>query len=365
MGIQALSVPRTMKAAILKKPLEIAMEELPVPRPGSGEVLVKVMAVGVCGSDVHYYEHGRIGPYVVESPLILGHECAGVVVACGPGVTRFRPGDRVAVEPGVTCGRCALCKAGRYNLCPHVRFLATPPVDGAFVQYLVHREDFLFAIPDSMSFEEAALIEPFSVTIHALNRAGFHPGQSAAVIGLGPVGLMTVAAARAFGASLVIGCDREAERMNAALKLGADAVVEAGQDAAREIRRATDYIGVDVALETAGHPMAVQTAFQSVRRGGRMAVIGLPADPEVKFNIPHLCDNEIEVYGIFRYANTYAQGISLMSAGLPGIRELVTDRFDLEHTEQALTQAMTNKRTSLKVFVYPNGLPGACDGPLA
>lgn len=358
MGNHEWRLPDSMKAAVLKKPMEIAVEEIPVPGPGAGEVLVKVMAVGVCGSDVHYYEHGRIGPYVVSSPLILGHECAGVVAACGEGVSRFKPGDRVAIEPGVTCGRCAFCKTGRYNLCPDVNFLATPPVDGAFVQYLVHREDFLFPIPDTMSFEEAALNEPFSVAIHALNRAGFRPGQTAAVIGLGPVGLMTVAAAKAFGASLIIGSDREPERMKAALKLGADVVIEAGQDTARKIHESSGGAGVDAAFETAGHPLAVRTAFQSVRRGGRMSVIGLPADPEVSFNIPYLCDNEIEIYGIFRYANTYEQGISLLSAGIPGIQHLITDRFDLDKTEEALQRALTNKDTSLKVFVYPNGMPG-------
>ena len=138
-GCQMSGIPVAMKAAVMPKPGTIRIESLPVPVPGPHEVLVQVMAVGVCGSDVHYYEHGRIGPYVVEKPIILGHECAGVVVACGEEVTRFKPGDRVAVEPGVTCGRCEYCKRGRYNLCPKVQFLATPPVDGAFVQYIKHR----------------------------------------------------------------------------------------------------------------------------------------------------------------------------------------------------------------------------------
>lgn len=185
-------IPQTMKAALMTEPHQISIVELPVPAIKPDEVLVKVMAVGICGSDLHYYEHGRIGTYVVEKPIILGHECAGIVAACGENVTRFNPGDRVAIEPGITCGRCDACKSGRYNLCPDVQFLATPPVDGAFCQYIAHREDFLFPIPDSLTFEEAALNEPFSVGIHALNRAGFKPGWDVAIIGMGPVGLTAV-----------------------------------------------------------------------------------------------------------------------------------------------------------------------------
>jgi L-iditol 2-dehydrogenase len=352
---EQLHVPAVMKAAVLQKPLHVTIEELPVPEPGPGEVLVKVMAVGVCGSDVHYYEHGRIGPYVVRKPIILGHECSGIVVGCGEGATRFAIGDRVAVEPGVTCGRCKYCKEGRYNLCPDVKFLATPPVDGAFVQYLVHREDFLYPIPDSLSFEEAALNEPFSVGIHALNRAGFRPGESVAVIGLGPVGLMAVAAARAFGAGMIVGCDREANRVQAALELGATHAIAASGDAAEEIIRLSGGTGVDVALETAGHPSAVQTAIASLARGGRLSIVGLPQDPEVRLNVPFICDNEIDIYGIFRYANTYPSGVRFLSSGsLTGIPSLITDRYSLEQAGDALHRAMTNKQGSLKVMVYPN-----------
>ncbi|MBO9599455.1 MAG: NAD(P)-dependent alcohol dehydrogenase [Cohnella sp.] len=352
-----MDIPKTMKAAVLHQPLHVTIEERSVPRPGPGEALVKVMAVGVCGSDVHYYEHGRIGPYVVRDPLILGHECAGIVVACGEGADKFRPGDRVAIEPGVSCGRCDCCKRGRYNLCPDVRFLATPPVDGAFAQYIVHREDFLFPIPDQMTFEEAAMNEPFSVGIHAMNRAGFRPGQSVAVIGLGPVGLMAVAAAKAFGATMIIGCDREENRLEAARRLGAMHAVEAGADDVTVIRWLTGGVGVDVALETAGHPSAVQTAMKVTARGGKLSIVGLPPEPEVRVNVPLICDNELDIYGVFRYANTYPQGIRFLSSGVQGMDCLFTDRYPLEQAGEALHRAMTNKKGSLKVVVYPNEFP--------
>lgn len=212
------TVPKTMKAAIMHNTREIRIETLPVPDISQDEVLIKVMAVGICGSDLHYYTNGRIGNYVVEKPFILGHECAGEIAAVGSSVDQFKVGDRVAVEPGVTCGRCEACKEGRYNLCPDVQFLATPPVDGAFVQYIKIRQDFVFSIPDSLSYEHAALIEPFSVGIHAAMRTKLQPGSTIAIMGMGPVGLMAVAAAKAFGASTIIVTDLEPLRLNAAKK---------------------------------------------------------------------------------------------------------------------------------------------------
>lgn len=212
------TVPQNMKAAVMHNTREIKIETVPVPDINHDEVLIKVMAVGICGSDLHYYTNGRIGNYVVEKPFILGHECAGEIAAVGSSVDQFKVGDRVAVEPGVTCGRCEACKEGRYNLCPDVQFLATPPVDGAFVQYIKMRQDFVFLIPDSLSYEDAALIEPFSVGIHAAARTKLQPGSTIAIMGMGPVGLMAVAAAKAFGAGRIIVTDLEPLRLEAAKK---------------------------------------------------------------------------------------------------------------------------------------------------
>ncbi|WP_302104768.1 NAD(P)-dependent alcohol dehydrogenase [Polycladomyces zharkentensis] len=351
-------IPTTMKAAVLKKPLEMELRELPVPKVSGDEVLVKVMAVGVCGSDVHYYEHGRIGRHVVEQPIILGHECAGIVVATGDRVSRVKVGDRVAIEPGVTCGTCAYCKEGRYNLCPDVSFLATPPVDGAFTQYIKHREDFLYPIPDGLSFEEAALIEPFSVGIHAARRAGLMPGSAVAIMGMGPVGLMAVVAAKAFGASLIIATDLLSNRLVAAEKLGATHTVNILEQQPEEaIRAITGGEGVDVAFETAGHPKAIQSALASVRRGGKLAIVGLPPQDEIGLNVPMIADREVDIYGVFRYANVYPQAIRFLSSGIADVTPLITDRYPLEQTRDALERARTQKEKSLKVFVYPNGLP--------
>lgn len=348
-------LPLTMKAAVMDKPGSIVIKEVPVPEVGDHEVLVQVMAVGVCGSDLHYYEHGRIGRFVVEKPIILGHECAGVIVAAGDKVTKAVIGDRVAVEPGVTCGHCSACKAGRYNLCPDVQFLATPPVDGAFVQYLAIREDMVFRIPDHLSFEEAALNEPFSVGIHAAKRSRLQAGETVAIMGMGPVGLMAVAAAKSHGASRIIVTDLEEVRLEAALRLGATHAINIRkEDAVETIKQLTDGAGVDVAWETAGNPKALQSALYSIRRGGRLAIVGLPAQDEIPLNVPFIADNEIDIYGIFRYANTYPKGIEFLASGDVDAGVLITDRYLLAETREALERAIHNKSGSLKVIVYPN-----------
>lgn len=350
------TVPKTMKAAVMHSTREISIETLPVPEIAHDEVLIKVMAVGICGSDLHYYSHGRIGKYVVEKPFILGHECSGEIAAVGSSVTRFAVGDRVAVEPGVTCGHCEACKEGRYNLCPDVQFLATPPVDGAFVQYIKMRQDFVFSIPDSLSFEDAALIEPFSVGIHAASRTKLQPGATIAIMGMGPVGLMAVAAAKAYGAGAIIVTDLEPIRLEAAKKLGATHVINIReQDPQNEIKSITSGRGVDAAWETAGNPAALQSALASLRRGGKLAIVGLPAQNEIPLNVPFIADNEIDIYGVFRYANTYPKGIQFLASGIVDTKHLVTDKYSLEETQEAMERALNFKSEALKIIVYPNG----------
>ncbi|WP_372637241.1 NAD(P)-dependent alcohol dehydrogenase [Cohnella sp.] len=351
----SMTIPATMKAAVMTEPRRIATEDRPIPELGEHEALVKVMAVGVCGSDIHYFEHGRIGGAIVRYPMILGHECAGEVVAAGKGVTRLKPGDRVAIEPQTTCGRCPACKSGKYNLCPEVAFFATPPIDGSFAQYVKMREDFLFPIPDSLSYEEAALIEPFSVGIHAANRTGLKPGDSVAIMGMGPVGLLAVVAARAYGASRIYVTDLEPVRLEAAKKLGATHAINVReQDAVETIKALNGGSGVDVAWETAGNPKALQSALLSLKRGGKLAIVGLPVQAEIPLDIHFISDHEVDIYGVFRYAGTYKAGIEILASGIADVSALITDRYPLGRTQEAMERAMNNKSESLKVIVYPN-----------
>ena len=213
----------TNRAAVLMRPGEIAMQQRPIPTPAPREVLVEVTSVGVCGSDVHWYEHGRIGDLVVRSPLVLGHECAGRVAATGEDVTKHAVGDRVCLEPGVPCGRCRECRGGRYNLCVDVAFFATPPVDGAFADFVTIHEDFAFALPDGMSDDVGALMEPLSVGIWACRKAGITAGDRVLVTGAGPIGLLAMQVARAFGATDVAIADVNEHRLSAARRMGGHA----------------------------------------------------------------------------------------------------------------------------------------------
>jgi L-iditol 2-dehydrogenase len=323
---------------------ELRVEPREVPAPGPDEVLVRVAAVGVCGSDVHYYEHGRIGNFVVREPLVLGHEASGVVVGRGERARHHELGQRVALEPGVPCGRCEQCRAGRYNLCPDVRFFATPPIDGALAQYVVINENFVFAVPDSMTDEQAALIEPLSVGLWAVRRAGVVAGDTVLVTGAGPIGLLASAAARVAGAARVVVTDLSAERRALAARLGADDVVDPlGGD--------LSAVRADVLLECSGSQAAITSGLGALRGGGSAVLVGMGAD-EVRLPMDALQVREITVTGTFRYANTYPVAIALVAAGRVNLDALVTGRYGLNQVEQALTVGSSGEG-SVKAIVYP------------
>jgi len=351
-----MDVPQTTRAAVLVKPLHVEIEERPLRELGADEVLIKVMAVGVCGSDVHYYEHGRIGRKVVEKPIVQGHECSGIVERVGANVTRFKKGDRVAVEPGISCLQCEFCKTGKYNLCPSVKFLSSPPVDGAFSSYIVHPEHLLFPIPDHLSFEEATLAEPLSVSIHACKRAGLEAGSTVLITGMGPIGLMAVIAAEAFGAENIIVTDLEPFRLGLAQKLGAAYCIHSTeQNLSEEIARITGQKGVDLVIDTSGHAGVLDSALDLLKRGGKLILIGFPTLEKVPLNLTLILQKEITVYGTFRFTNTYPHAIDILASGRVDTKPLFTDYYSLEHTGAALEQARTNKKGSMKVIVYPNG----------
>ncbi|MFD0679677.1 MULTISPECIES: NAD(P)-dependent alcohol dehydrogenase [unclassified Paenibacillus] len=355
MKTASIERPLSTKAAILMKPMQVILENRPLAELKPDEVLVKVMAVGVCGSDVHYYEHGRIGRKNVERPLIQGHECSGVVAAVGTNVTLVAVGDRVAVEPGISCFHCEFCKAGKYNLCPSVQFLSSPPVDGAFSEYIIHPEHLLFPIPDHLTFEEATLVEPLSVGIHACRRAGLEAGSTVLITGMGPVGLTAIIAAKALGAGKIIVTDVEPFRLQLAGQLGAVCIHAAEQNVAEEIASITLGKGADMVIDTSGQAGVLDTSIELLKRGGKLVLIGFPNVERVPLNLTLMLQKEIDLYSTFRYTNTYPFGIELLASGRFNIKPLITDYYCLEDTGLALEQARTNKKASMKVIVYPNG----------
>lgn len=325
-----------MRAAVLNRPGEVAVVERPAPVPGPGEVLVRVRAVGVCGSDTHYFDHGRIGRFVVESPLVLGHEASGVVEGVGSDVDPARVGERVSIEPGVPCRQCVQCLGGRYNLCPDMVFHATPPVDGSLAELVVIHQAFAHPVPDSVSDEEAALLEPLSVGIWACRKGEVGPGSRVLVTGAGPIGLVCIQVARACGASEVVVTDLNAERLGVATELGATGTIASGSVALDDW-----YAGrpaPEVLLECSGHAGATVDAIRVLAPAGRAVLVGMGGD-ELALPLSVVQERELVVTGTFRYANTWPTAIGLVGSGQVDLARLVTGRFPLTESAAALTAA--------------------------
>lgn len=336
----------TNLAAVMPELGRIQVQEVAEPEPGPREAIVRIEAVGVCGSDTAYYKVGYIGDWKVTGPIILGHEVAGSVVSVGSEVTRVKPGDRVAIEPGRPCRDCEDCMAGRYHLCPDLAFLATPPYDGALVQRIAMDERNLFPVPDSMSFEEAALCEPLSVGIWACRKAQLQPGDRVRVTGAGPVGILAAQVARAEGASHVVVSDVSDFRLAKAAELGF-AVEKAG-----EVPEGPGYEDADVLLECSGAPGALAAGLWRLRNGGRAAMVGMPKQ-DVTLALSRLNVKEIQLSLVNRYAHTWPTAIALVSSGRVDVASIVTHRFPLTETEDALTLA-ARVPDSLKAVVLPN-----------
>lgn len=346
----------TMRAAVLSAARSIQVMDVSIPTLREDEALIKVHCIGICGSDLHYYEHGRIGRYVVEQPLILGHELAGDVVAVGSKVKSVRAGDRVAVEPGIPCGRCQFCKSGRYNLCPDVVFMATPPVDGAWAEYVNVRADFLHKLPDELSYEEGALLEPLSVGVHAMRRGRISQGDTVLISGLGPIGILAGVAAKMFGATTVIGTDVVPFRLDVAKQLGFDGAIHAqSEDVSEAIARLTGGQGITALIETSGNAHAISDSIENINFGGRLVFVGLPTASAIPINIPKLIDKELDVYGVFRYVNTYPATIQALSGGSYHITDVITKAYPLEDIREACETAISEKDSNIKIMIYPNG----------
>lgn len=337
------------EAAILYGVRDVRVEEAPVPAPGPHDVLVEIRSVGVCGSDMHYYEHGRIGQFVVRAPLILGHESSGVVVALGSEARKHAVGERVAIEPGVPCGRCRECRAGRYNLCPYVRFFATPPVDGAFARYVAVHEDFAFPLPDSLSDDEGALIEPLSVGIWACRKARLQSGDRVLVTGAGPIGLLAMQAALAGGATEATITDVNPRRLEMAEALGATRALNVA-----EAPLAEADLEADVLIECSGAPGALADGIRALRPAGVAVAVGMNPADEVSMPMAVLQTREITLTGTFRYANTYPAAIALAASGKVDLGRIITGHYPLRAAEEALQAARIDPAA-----VKPMVLPGA------
>lgn len=330
------------RAAVMVSLGTIDVQDRPDPKPGPGQAVVRVEAVGVCGSDTAYYKVGKIGDYVVEGEMILGHEAAGQVVQVGADVTRVVIGDRVAIEPGTPCRNCEQCFAGRYHLCPDLVFLATPPYDGALLQYMVIDSRNLFPIPDQMSYEEGALLEPLSVGLWACERVNLRPGDDVLVTGAGPIGLISASAARALGAGSVTVTDVSDFRLNLAQSLGFTT----------EKSDAQSLETFDVFTECTGAPGVLAQGLRRLRPAGRAAIVGMSKEEAIALPLSQLNPNELTIYQVNRYAHTWPTAIDLVSSGRIDVKPLVTHHFPLAETGDALTLS-SHVPDSIKAIIHP------------
>lgn len=339
-----------MKAMALTALRRIEPLQVEEPALKPGWVKVKVLHTGICGSDLHYYEHGRVGDFVVEFPFILGHESAGEVVAVGEGVHDLAPGDRVTLEPGIPCGRCRECRTGRYNLCPDVIFFATPPVPGTLQQYVVHPADLCFKLPDNVSTLAGALAEPLAVGFHACRQGGAVPGMTAAVLGCGCIGLCTAMALFAHGVTDVFMTDRIPLRLEAARSLHAKTVDITARDPVDTIRAWTHGRGADLVVDTTGNALAALSTARLVAAGGTVVMVGLAPDPTFPFDFGALQAREATVKTVFRYRNLYPTVVAALAAGLP-IERIVNRVFSFDETDAAFAFNSAHRDEVVKAVI--------------
>lgn len=335
--------------AILVKPGDMRILDAAMPAPKEDEVLIKVEYVGICGSDIHGFESGPfIPPKDPNQKIGLGHECAGTVVSVGSKVKKFKAGDRVNIEPGVPCGTCRYCREGRYNICPDVDFMATQPnYRGALTNYLVHPESMTYHLPENMDTMEGALVEPAAVGMHAAAEAGVRPGDKIVILGAGCIGLMTLQACQAMGASEIVVVDIIEKRLAMAEKLGAAAVVNGmKENSEKRVKELLGDWGADIVFETAGSPKTAVQALNMVTRGGKIMIVGtISGDTPINFL---KINREVKIQTVFRYANNYPMTIDAIASGRFDVKSMVTDIYPYEEVQRAFEESLSRKAEIIK-----------------
>jgi D-xylulose reductase len=342
----------SVQALVLEKQHELKLRDIDLPLTvGPADVKIKIHTVGVCGSDVHYYTHGRIGSFVVNAPMVLGHEAAGTIVEVGSAVTDLKPGDRVCMEPGIPDLSSRASKLGLYNVDPSVVFWATPPVHGVLTPYAVHPAAFTFKLPDNVSFAEAAMVEPFAVGLHATVKAGIKPGDTAVVTGAGPIGTMAALAALAAGCSRVIVSDLVDEKLAIAARYPGIQTVNVRKEAlADAVAKATEGWGVDVVFEASGSPKAYDGIQNLLRPGGCLVLIGMPVEP-VSLDVSAIAAKEIRIETVFRYANVFDRALGMIASGKVDLKPLVTETFPFAKSVEAFERAAEGRPGDVKLQI--------------
>ena len=340
------------QALVLERKLELALRNIALDDTlGPCDVRVRIATVGVCGSDVHYYTHGKIGPFVVRAPMVLGHEASGTVIAAGAEVNNLKLGDRVCMEPGIPDMNSRAAKLGIYNVDPSVRFWATPPVHGCLTPEVVHPAAFTYKLPDNVSFAEGAMVEPFAIGMQAALRARIKPGDVAVVTGCGPIGIMVALAALAGGCSRVFISDLMQEKLDIAGSYdGITPVNIRTANLAETVKAATDGWGADVVFEASGSPRAYETLFTLAAPGGCVVFVGMPVEP-VPIDIVSACAKELRMETVFRYANIYDRAIALIGSGKVDLKPLISSTYAFADSVAAFERAAGAHPTDVKIQI--------------
>lgn len=341
-----------MRALRLTGPCSLTLNDEPTPIAQPGEVLLRVRAVTVCHSDIHYFKYGRIGDTVSETPLILGHEFCGEVQALGPGVAGLQVGGLVAAEPAISCGTCRYCREGNPNLCMNLLFAGTPPMDGALREYMTYRPEFLFPLPEAFSAEEGALLEPLGVALHGWDLGKARVAETVAIVGCGPIGLLLVQLARLAGASQVLAVDPLPYRRDLAASWGAIPLA-AEEDLGARAEDLTEGHGADVVIEAAGTLAAQEAAARMAKRGGRVVLIGIPAEDQMLMTHHIVRRKGLTVKVARRMKHTYPRAITLVQRGMIDLCSLVTHYYPLERAAEAFQVVEQYAENVVKAVIVP------------
>lgn len=340
-----------MKAFELTSIKKMEEREIDIPKYGQDDVLIKLQAIGICGSDLHYYSQGAIGDFKVEFPFILGHEASGIVSAVGENVKNLKVGDRVCMEPGVPCMKCEECLDGHYNLCKDVRFWATPPYDGCLSEYVAHPATLTFKIPDNMSFVEGALVEPLAIGLHACNMGGVKLGQTVAILGAGCIGLVALLSAKAYGATTIIVGDMLDKRLAKAKELGAEIVNTKEYKFSDRVMEITNGRGADIVIDCAGFSETMNEATKSAKPAGTVILVGLGGSSLDGLDGNMVTSKELTIKGIFRYRNLYPTAINAISDGRINVKSIVSHSFKFDDSINAFSTCYEDIKNIVKGII--------------
>ena len=341
-----------MKAAVLVSKQHMEWEEIDIPEPEPGELLIKLEYVGVCGSDLHFYSEGRLANWVPEEPLILGHEPGGVVVEVGAAVTGFKPGDRVTIEPQVPCGECEDCRKGHYNLCKHVKFMAIPKEkDGVFSEYCTHAASMCYKLPENVNTRAGSLIEPLCVGMHGVSLSNATIGESAVVLGAGCIGLCTIMALKARGISEIYAADVLDKRLEKALEVGAVRVFNSKRESIEEFVKTLPGGGVDQVYECAGNRVTTLQTTRLIKRAGKVTLVGVSPEPVLELDIATLNAMEGQIFSVYRYRNLYPAAIKAVSSGQIPLESIISHEFDFDDIMHGVDYSLNHKDDVIKAVI--------------